>query len=217
MLRPAARFVLLAVALGAVGAAQDALPEDRGAAGLSRALKELRTTASVLHITAHPDDEDGGMLATISRGQGGRTVLLTLNRGEAGALSGRLAALTGQHTLYSPFHWKRWLGQQGRSLRLDPAFAVPGSGDALEPALLASIDAQRFADLEAYISSIDHKPIDLAIVIDCTASMSGELAAAQGGIDDLMLFIRDVASENVASAVGESRFSSIVSEKKPIS
>src|SRR5438309_10075830 len=35
---------------------------DRGAAGLSRALRALRTRAGFLHITAHPDDEDGGML-----------------------------------------------------------------------------------------------------------------------------------------------------------
>src|SRR5579862_5085756 len=36
---------------------------DRGAAGLTRWLHALRTRASVLMITAHPDDEDGGMLA----------------------------------------------------------------------------------------------------------------------------------------------------------
>lgn len=121
-----------------------------------------------------------------------RTIILRMNRGESGALSGRLAAITGQHDLYTPFHWKRWLGRQPRDLPLDPAFALPERGVAIEPALLASIDAQRFADLEAYISSIDQKPIDLAIVIDCTASMGGELAAAQGGIDNLMLFVRDV-------------------------
>jgi LmbE family N-acetylglucosaminyl deacetylase len=36
-------------------------------------------------VTAHPDDEDGGMLTYTSRGQGGRATLLTLNRGEGGA------------------------------------------------------------------------------------------------------------------------------------
>jgi LmbE family N-acetylglucosaminyl deacetylase len=36
-------------------------------------------------VTAHPDDEDGGMLAYESRGQGARVELLTLNRGESGA------------------------------------------------------------------------------------------------------------------------------------
>jgi LmbE family N-acetylglucosaminyl deacetylase len=63
----------------------DMLPEDRGAAGLWQELRQLRTTASALHITAHPDDEDGGMLTMLSRGKGAHVTLLTLNRGEGGA------------------------------------------------------------------------------------------------------------------------------------
>src|SRR5579872_4626863 len=57
---------------------------DRGAAGLTRWLHALRTRASVLMITAHPDDEDGGMLSFETRGAGARAALLTLNRGEGG-------------------------------------------------------------------------------------------------------------------------------------
>jgi LmbE family N-acetylglucosaminyl deacetylase len=57
---------------------------DRGGAGLTRWLHSLRTRASVLMITAHPDDEDGGMLAFETRGAGARAALLTLNRGEGG-------------------------------------------------------------------------------------------------------------------------------------
>ena len=57
---------------------------DRGAAGLSRWVAAIRTRASMLMVTAHPDDEDGGMLAYQSRGVGARTTLLTLNRGEGG-------------------------------------------------------------------------------------------------------------------------------------
>ncbi len=59
--------------------------ENKGAAAAWRALLRLRTTATALHITAHPDDEDGGMLTWLSRNQGVRTGLLTLNRGEGGA------------------------------------------------------------------------------------------------------------------------------------
>jgi LmbE family N-acetylglucosaminyl deacetylase len=64
----------------------DAMPVevDRGAAGLSRWLKALHTRASMLMVTAHPDDEDGGMLAYETRGLGTRGILLTLNRGEGG-------------------------------------------------------------------------------------------------------------------------------------
>ena len=48
--------------------------EDRGTAGLSRALAELQTRASMLMIVAHPDDEDGGMLAAETRGRGTRAL-----------------------------------------------------------------------------------------------------------------------------------------------
>jgi LmbE family N-acetylglucosaminyl deacetylase len=58
---------------------------NRGAAALWQSLKKLHTRASLIMFTAHPDDEDGGMLAYESRGQGARVALLTLNRGEGGA------------------------------------------------------------------------------------------------------------------------------------
>ena len=57
---------------------------DRGAAGLDRWLRALSTRASIMMVTAHPDDEDGGMLAFETRGQGARGILMTLNRGEGG-------------------------------------------------------------------------------------------------------------------------------------
>ena len=59
--------------------------ENQGAAAAYEALLRLRTTATVLHTTAHPDDEDGALITWLSRGQGVRTGLLTLNRGEGGA------------------------------------------------------------------------------------------------------------------------------------
>ena len=89
-------FLLLAIlGLGAasgqrISPAQDlsadAMPAevDRGAAGLTRWLHAMQTRASLMMITAHPDDEDGGMLALETRGLGARAVLLTLNRGEGG-------------------------------------------------------------------------------------------------------------------------------------
>ncbi len=60
------------------------LPEDRGADGLAQTLNKLRTWVSLMMIVAHPDDEDGGMMAYESRGVGARTTLVTLNRGEGG-------------------------------------------------------------------------------------------------------------------------------------
>lgn len=60
------------------------LPIDRGADGLAQTLKKLTTWGSVMMIVAHPDDEDGGLLTKLSRGDGAATELYTITRGEGG-------------------------------------------------------------------------------------------------------------------------------------
>ena len=60
------------------------LPEDIGAVHLYQLLTRLRTTARMVHTTAHPDDEDGGMMTMESRGRGAAIVLFSINRGEGG-------------------------------------------------------------------------------------------------------------------------------------
>jgi LmbE family N-acetylglucosaminyl deacetylase len=62
----------------------DPLPQDTGAAGLKQELRKLQTTGRLMMVTAHPDDEDGGLLTLESRGKGVQTLLLTLTRGEGG-------------------------------------------------------------------------------------------------------------------------------------
>ncbi|MFN2598044.1 MAG: PIG-L family deacetylase, partial [Pyrinomonadaceae bacterium] len=57
---------------------------DEGAVGLGLALRRLQTTASVLHIGAHPDDEDSALIARLARTDGARVAYLSLNRGEGG-------------------------------------------------------------------------------------------------------------------------------------
>jgi LmbE family N-acetylglucosaminyl deacetylase len=80
------RFLCLGLALcSAIARAQTPDPlADHGAAALRRSLLELSTTASLLQVTAHPDDEDGGLLTLLSRGRGVRVGLVTLTRGEGG-------------------------------------------------------------------------------------------------------------------------------------
>ena len=60
------------------------LPQETGAAGLKLMLRRLQTTGRLMQVTAHPDDEDGGMLTLESRGKGISTLLMTLTRGEGG-------------------------------------------------------------------------------------------------------------------------------------
>src|SRR5438128_10906868 len=57
---------------------------DYGALGLAQILKKLNTTASVMMIGAHPDDEDSGLIAYLARGENARTAYLSLTRGDGG-------------------------------------------------------------------------------------------------------------------------------------
>lgn len=89
-------LALVLVTPAAIAAAPDAppktttdsyyapLPQDTGTAGLTQMLRRLETTGRLMQVTAHPDDEDGGMLTLESRGKGVATLLMTLTRGEGG-------------------------------------------------------------------------------------------------------------------------------------
>ncbi len=57
---------------------------DRGTTGLVQLLKKLNTSASVLMIGAHPDDEDTALLAYLARGESAGTAYLSLTRGDGG-------------------------------------------------------------------------------------------------------------------------------------
>jgi len=60
------------------------IPQDQGMAGLRLELRRLGTTARLMQVVAHPDDEDGGVLTLEARGHGVSTLLMTMNRGEGG-------------------------------------------------------------------------------------------------------------------------------------
>lgn len=60
------------------------LPEDLGAVHLAQLLTKLKTTARIMQVVAHPDDEDGGLLTMEARGKGVSVLLFTVTRGEGG-------------------------------------------------------------------------------------------------------------------------------------
>ena len=89
MYRPTGRLLLVFAAAawcvaGPARLASQMPAQDEGSAGAWMKILKVQTTASAMHTTAHPDDEHGGVLAMLSRGEGARLSLLTLNRGEAG-------------------------------------------------------------------------------------------------------------------------------------
>jgi LmbE family N-acetylglucosaminyl deacetylase len=57
---------------------------DQGATGLGLALRQLPVEGTVLYVTAHPDDENNGVLVALNRGRGLKTSLLTVTRGDGG-------------------------------------------------------------------------------------------------------------------------------------
>lgn len=81
-----ARLFAISLLLGcsAAGAQPSPPPLDEGGVGLGLALRRLGVTARVLYVTAHPDDENNAVLVRLSRGEGVRTGLMTLTRGEGG-------------------------------------------------------------------------------------------------------------------------------------
>jgi LmbE family N-acetylglucosaminyl deacetylase len=73
---------VLGVVSLSVGA--DGPAESPGQLGLALMLRKLATVGTVMHATAHPDDENNALLAQQSIGKGLRVVLATATRGNGG-------------------------------------------------------------------------------------------------------------------------------------
>ena len=56
------------------------LDDEQGHVALGLALRHLANTGIFMHTTAHPDDENNGLLVMLNRGQGYRTALATATR-----------------------------------------------------------------------------------------------------------------------------------------
>jgi LmbE family N-acetylglucosaminyl deacetylase len=68
----------------ALTAAQAAGGDYEGAIATGLSLRRLGTTARVLHIAAHPDDENTALISSVALGQGADVAYLSLTRGEGG-------------------------------------------------------------------------------------------------------------------------------------
>ena len=88
MKRSSFRLVLLLAALIALPDRPDARRPARrrveGHVALGLALRHLGNAGIFMHTTAHPDDENNGLLVMLNRGQGYRTALATATRGNGG-------------------------------------------------------------------------------------------------------------------------------------
>ncbi len=73
-----------AAALPAAANKPATLPADSAAAAIKHELRTFATTGRVLHIGAHPDDENTQLIAYLSRGRGYDTAYLSITRGDGG-------------------------------------------------------------------------------------------------------------------------------------
>ncbi len=90
MLRTVFRFTCIGCLFALVSLAVRAqmmvvpLDDEQGHVALGMALRHLNNVGIFMHTTAHPDDENNGLLVMLNRGQGYRTVLATATRGNGG-------------------------------------------------------------------------------------------------------------------------------------
>jgi Mg-chelatase subunit ChlD len=140
------------------------------------------------------------------------SIVLRMTAAEAGRLSPRLAEISRADDLRRDHRWRSWLRRNRGRLELDGAWLRPArtavsdedvGGASREPAAapigppnaIAALEPRSFVGLVEYVRELAERRVDLAVAIDCTASMSGELAEVQGGLDDLMLFVGDVCAD----------------------
>ena len=84
LMRRTISVLACAVALVSLAVHAEGLADARGEAGLALMLRKLATVGTVMHATAHPDDENNALMAKQSAGQGLRVVLATATRGNGG-------------------------------------------------------------------------------------------------------------------------------------
>src|ERR1041385_6270311 len=83
---PSLAAVALSLGVGAPHAQLRVSPvdEQQGHVALGLALRHLANVGIVMEATAHPDDEDNGLLVMLNRGLGYRTALVRATRGNGG-------------------------------------------------------------------------------------------------------------------------------------
>ena len=80
----AGTLCVLATGVGLVGLWAQPAQRVNGRTALGLVLRQINSTGTFMMATAHPDDENNGVLALLSKGEGIRTTLVTATRGDGG-------------------------------------------------------------------------------------------------------------------------------------
>lgn len=180
---------------------QDAL--DARIRGLERSEKPVPAMLALEILAALDRADDPAIRARLDELLS--NVIFRMDRTEAGTLSGRLARITNGSNAARDYRWREWHRKNRHRPGYESAALVPAEPSGarqVEMNRIAALDATGFVAFERYVASVADRPMDLAILIDCTASMSREIAAAQSGIDDLFDFLGSVTAGVRVGIVG---------------
>src|SRR6516164_842918 len=83
-LRRSSAFTLVLVGILTQHASPIAAAEQPSAAAILEELRNFRELGSILHVAAHPDDENTQLITYFARGRGFRTAYLSITRGDGG-------------------------------------------------------------------------------------------------------------------------------------
>lgn len=172
------------------------VPTDRVRAAMDALDREPTASRRLLAVELGAASGDPGLADRARETLG--AIIRRMDRAAAGTLAPRIARLTGEHDRWTPMTWQRWWMAEGGLPLEDAHFRRP-----LPPrSLVADLAPVAFAGLEDYLDDLGAREVDLAILLDCTASMGGELRRSQSGVDDLVAFTTAVVRDLRVAVVG---------------
>ncbi len=89
--------------------------------------------------------------------------------------------------------WRAWLKARGDELKLPSPLRRPPSRARGGTTLVAEMDPKTLGRLLDYLDALRKRDLDLAIVMDSTASMLPMINEARAGVDSLILFLSDIS------------------------
>src|SRR3982750_2638995 len=91
------------------------LDEEQGHVALGLALRHLANTGIFMHTTAHPDDENNGLLVMLNRGQGYRTAPSPQRRAAMAARTKSVRRFSKRSACCAPASWRRCIASTAPS------------------------------------------------------------------------------------------------------
>lgn len=97
--------------------------------------------------------------------------------------------------------WHRWLADQPRKYDFPEPTRFTTSIRHAPPSSIAALDTMAFSRLRDYLDTLRQRDLEIAFVMDTTASMRPMLDEARAGADSLLTFLADISGSMRAAYV----------------